>query len=106
MQREWSLKVRPDRVALEVRIEMGDNPIGLHRCGVYPRIIRLIVHNPVRSSEGRFRVSITEGSLLNDVRPKPLVKHRRALLNRGRDADNGGQWLIAGLDQVQRVLGN
>ena len=57
-----------------------------------------------RRGERRLRLAVAEGALADEVAAHRLVQHRRVRPERGFRIDDGGQRLVAHLDQRERVL--
>ena len=106
LQHERALEVRPDRVAVRMRLEVRDHAVGFHRRRDRARVTVLVAEHPPGAGERAVRVAVLETALLGDVAARLLEQQRRVRRDRILEERDALQRLVLDLDQLQRVFGD
>ena len=105
MQRERPLEGRRHLEGVGVRVPGGDQAETFDGRDGAARVGDLDGEAMVGSGKRAFRIAVGKAPAVREIGAGGLVQQRRAVGNGRRGRDDGGQRLVFGLHQLQRVLG-
>ena len=105
LQHERALEIRPDRIAIGMRLELRDHPVSLHRRGNRARKTVGVFESAFGAREGIVGVAVFEFALLRYVRARFLEEQRRIRLERVVEVRHARQRFVVDFDQFKGILG-